>query len=179
MIKKQTIFIEHSDAEGENKIQTICEFGKGDIRVKSGLKNGLGIVSFDNANSPRIIGSKEKNQDQTINQLIRTADVVLKFEKVGSIDVVIEYLLDAKERMESIDNNFKKVVSSNIEAVSYDTKTMKLLIKFKGGNVYSYQDVSQDVCNNFMTSKSIGSYFYHHIKGKYQSEKVEVDKCIK
>lgn len=58
----------------------------------------------------------------------------------------------------------KPVTSSQIEAVGHDPKTNTLHIQFKGGNVYTYNNVSAQHHADMMSAESIGKHFHQHIK---------------
>jgi hypothetical protein len=64
-----------------------------------------------------------------------------------------------------------KVDSSNIHGVVYDGGTM--IVHFKNGTIYKYQDVPEDLHKQFMASVSKGSFFHHNIKGKFKTSKRE------
>jgi len=64
------------------------------------------------------------------------------------------------------------VKSSNIKAVGYNELKMKLRVEFKSGGTYEYKDVPRKVWMDFIESKSLGKYFFSHIKGKYSYEKI-------
>ncbi len=57
-----------------------------------------------------------------------------------------------------------KVESSNIDSVSYDIKTNELIIKFKSGNSYSYQNIDKAIVCNLLFADSIGKKFHDSIK---------------
>jgi hypothetical protein len=67
------------------------------------------------------------------------------------------------------------VQSSNIAAVGYDTANQVLAVKFSNGTVYHFKDVPADVIEAMKESESKGSFFSKAIRGKYESEKIEVD----
>jgi hypothetical protein len=51
-----------------------------------------------------------------------------------------------------------KVESSMLYAVGYDPKSKTLEVVFTKGNIWQYYDVPQDVYDDMINSKSIGSY---------------------
>jgi len=63
------------------------------------------------------------------------------------------------------------VESSNISALGYDEKTGELHVKFNSGTQYAYAGVPLDTYEELIQAESIGSFFYHHIKGKYGGRK--------
>lgn len=64
------------------------------------------------------------------------------------------------------------VTSSNITAVGYSEKT--LFVKFKQGEVYSYDGVSPKTYQSFINAPSKGIYFSKYILGKYISKPCKV-----
>lgn len=65
------------------------------------------------------------------------------------------------------------VESSNIGAITYLGKS--LYIQFKGGAVYRYFDVSQDVYTEMMKAESVGKAFHARVKNaEYKFEKLEL-----
>ena len=64
------------------------------------------------------------------------------------------------------------VKSSNIKAVGYDEGKMILRVRFYSGGTYEYKDVPRKVWMDFITSKSLGKYFYKNIRDKYKTTKV-------
>jgi hypothetical protein len=61
------------------------------------------------------------------------------------------------------------VKSSNIDAVNYFNKELR--IRFKSSGVYVYHNVPKKVFDKFMAAPSIGKYYSNNIKGKYDGEK--------
>jgi KTSC domain len=64
-----------------------------------------------------------------------------------------------------------KVQSSNIHAISYDAG--KMIVHFKGGGIYEFHDVPEDLHKQFMAAESKGSFFHHNVKGKFKTSKME------
>lgn len=58
----------------------------------------------------------------------------------------------------------KKVVSSNINSIGYDEKSMTLEVEFYDGKVYQYNPVTPIANRLLMSAESIGSYFSKNIK---------------
>ncbi len=65
------------------------------------------------------------------------------------------------------------VKSSNIQSVGYDAATRALEIEFKSGGVYRYHGVTLDEYHALVNSASLGSHFHHHIRSRYQSERMD------
>lgn len=57
------------------------------------------------------------------------------------------------------------VKSSNIAAVGY--KDGKMQIQFKGGGLYSYNNVPVDVFERLKKAPSVGKFFHRNVKGVY------------
>ena len=59
----------------------------------------------------------------------------------------------------------KPVVSSNVEAVGYDSYACELHVRFKGNKAtYVYPGVLRSDYNALMAAQSIGSHFIKHVK---------------
>lgn len=63
-----------------------------------------------------------------------------------------------------------KVESSNIASVGYEGGV--LIIEFKNGAVYQYDNVPIRVYDVMMKADSVGKYFNAHIKSKYNYRKI-------
>ena len=73
----------------------------------------------------------------------------------------------------------KDVKSSQIEAVGYDATSETLAIRFKGGSVYYYSNVSQGIHDDMVKAESVGAFFGKHIKphaDRYPFKKQVVEK---
>ena len=65
-----------------------------------------------------------------------------------------------------------EVKSSNIKAIGYVEDTNGLLVEFKSGAVYTYNDVPVEVYKALAGAESKGKYFAEHIKGVFEYQKV-------
>lgn len=66
----------------------------------------------------------------------------------------------------------KPVNSSNIAAVGYDAGQKVLAVQFKGGGMYHYKGVPQDLADKFVTAESMGRFLNQIIKPAFEYEKV-------
>lgn len=64
------------------------------------------------------------------------------------------------------------VKSSNIEAIGFDEGSETLQVEFKGGSLYQYFDVSEQVFNDFVQAGSKGRFLAQNIKGVYRYTRV-------
>lgn len=65
----------------------------------------------------------------------------------------------------------RPVTSSMFTAAGYDDSTFSLVLQFKStGEVRAYRDVSPDIADEALSSKSLGQYFNQNIKGKFEHE---------
>ena len=62
------------------------------------------------------------------------------------------------------------VNSSDLRSVGYEQGTLE--VEFKGGRIYQYFDVTEDVYEGLMNADSLGTYFNANIKNDYRCEKV-------
>lgn len=60
------------------------------------------------------------------------------------------------------------VRSSNLRSATYAPAAMLLTIHFRGGRVYSYVDVPQNVYSGLAAAYSAGRYFHYWIKKRYR-----------
>lgn len=58
------------------------------------------------------------------------------------------------------------VTSSNIEALALDPSAQRLSVKFKGGKVYAYENVSVAMFELLTMADSVGKAFQQHIKAQ-------------
>ena len=65
--------------------------------------------------------------------------------------------------------------SSNISKFGYKAAKKLLYIEFKDGGVYKFSKVSKKTYNDLIDAKSVSKFFHANIKGKFESEKVEID----
>ena len=62
------------------------------------------------------------------------------------------------------------VISFNIHSIGWENEMLR--IKFKNGDIYEYEDVTEDEYWHFKNADSIGGYYYIHIKGEYKGIKL-------
>ncbi len=63
--------------------------------------------------------------------------------------------------------DWKRLDSSNLDAMRYDPETKQLQVRFKSGRTYDYPEVPQDVADGLESAGSPGAYFNTAIKGVY------------
>ena len=63
--------------------------------------------------------------------------------------------------------------SSNIAAHGYDPATKTLAVQFKSGSLYHYDNVPEEVANEFKNAKSAGSFFAKSIRGNFEALRIE------
>lgn len=66
-----------------------------------------------------------------------------------------------------------EVTSSNVEEVGYDAEARTLEVMFRGGAVYQYHGVPEDVYLGLLDAPSVGGYLGRSIKGVYRCERLE------
>jgi len=87
----------------DNKIiQSIVEFGKGEIEMNSFVsEDGDGVVVTLNNHIPSEVG--EKTSTMTFEEAVDIADTIIIFENdLKALDVFIENLLEARSRLNDI-----------------------------------------------------------------------------
>lgn len=61
-----------------------------------------------------------------------------------------------------------RVSSSAISAIGYDPASMRMQIRFAGGNLHTFCRVPQDVFDRFMRAASKGGFYNSHIRDQYR-----------
>ena len=65
----------------------------------------------------------------------------------------------------------EKVESSNLVSIGYDASKRILEVEFKGGGLYTYSQVPEEVYTDLMRSSSKGKFFAAVIRPVYRGEK--------
>jgi len=65
------------------------------------------------------------------------------------------------------------VASSNVESIGYDAAECVLEVEFKGGAVYQYNGVPQELYNELCEADSVGSFVHRRIKTASECERIE------
>lgn len=66
-----------------------------------------------------------------------------------------------------------EIDSSNIVRTQYDTLTKKLVVEFKHGGSYVYDDVPHQIYTQFRLAPSQGSFFSKNISKTFKYKKAE------
>jgi len=139
----------HSD---DTSIQTLLKLVDSiSYEVKEELKSMLGILSdSDEIEHVKI--------DVNVFIKKRSKEEPVKEESTESTDPDIQ---EEKAAFEVDDHNdgFIKVESSNIDSIGYNKEEKKLLVKFKQGTIYSYEDATEDDFKYITEAMSVGSAF--------------------
>jgi hypothetical protein len=64
------------------------------------------------------------------------------------------------------------VQSTNLQAIGYDDAARILALEFKSGAVFHYTNVPVGLWERLRDAPSPGTFFYHHIKGKFDAVKM-------
>lgn len=65
------------------------------------------------------------------------------------------------------------VSSSMANTIAYDPQEQILQLEFHNGAIYQYSGVEEDTWEDLQAADSIGSFYNHNIKGRYQSERID------
>jgi hypothetical protein len=65
-----------------------------------------------------------------------------------------------------------QIESSNLVETEYDTATKKLVVEFKNGTKYEYEDVPHQLYTSFRSSESQGKFFTSEISKKFKYKKL-------
>lgn len=63
--------------------------------------------------------------------------------------------------------------SSNLEHAQYFPSTKKLIVTFRGGTKYQYENVPESVFEGLCDAPSAGGYFGTYIRHDYEGQKIE------
>ena len=76
-------------------------------------------------------------------------------------------------KSEKIDGTkiINEVESSNLSKTEYDTATKKMLVTFKNGLQYEYEDVPHQTYTRFRMSESQGKFFNSNISKVFKYKK--------
>lgn len=77
-----------------------------------------------------------------------------------------------KYSVEYTPEEMRKVSSSMINSIGYESKTQKLRIEFSKGQEYVYFDVPSHVYRDLMSASSVGRHFIANVRDYYQYERV-------
>jgi hypothetical protein len=65
-----------------------------------------------------------------------------------------------------------KIESTNIVETEYDTSNKKLIVEFKNGAKYEYEDIPHQLYTGFRMSESQGKFFNSEIAKKFKYKKL-------
>jgi len=68
------------------------------------------------------------------------------------------------------------VNSSNIARIGFDSQLNKLVVQFKTGKYYEYENVPENLYLNMVNSQSIGKYFNTYIRNNFPYRELVIDK---
>ena len=64
------------------------------------------------------------------------------------------------------------VLSTEIEWIGYERKTRMLQVEFIEGGIYQYQNVSENIYEDFLTADSHTRFFETFVKGRYPYRRI-------
>lgn len=77
-----------------------------------------------------------------------------------------------EEEITVYDYDHSEKSSSNIRQARYRPHQKKLNVVFQNGSEYEYDEVPQDVIDDWMKADSLGSYHYNHIRTAFPYHQV-------
>lgn len=69
--------------------------------------------------------------------------------------------------------SFSTDKSSNIKSVGYEGDTKTLMVEFKNGSKYVYEDVPVELFEAFGKADSAGRFFFANVRGKYKFSRMQ------
>jgi len=64
------------------------------------------------------------------------------------------------------------VQSTAVERIAYEAKSHVLFVTFKDGDLYSYENVPEEVYRAFLASQSKGGFFACQIRDRYPYQRI-------
>lgn len=75
-----------------------------------------------------------------------------------------DHIIDGIERF--------PIESSNLHSIGYDHARRVLAVGFNSGAVFHYSNVDLGTWERFVEAPSKGSFFAHHVKGRFRGDKM-------
>jgi len=66
-----------------------------------------------------------------------------------------------------------EVDSSNIERIAHDEESKVVLVEFKSGAIWGYDDCDSQLYNQFKNAPSVGKFFFANIKNSHSAERLQ------
>jgi len=66
-----------------------------------------------------------------------------------------------------------EIESSNLKSTEYDTESKKLVVEFKNGMKYEYDEVPHNIYAQFRLSESQGKFFNTNISKTFKYKKLD------
>jgi hypothetical protein len=70
-------------------------------------------------------------------------------------------------------SDFIYIASTNIECVKFDEANNTTYVKFLSGSTYAYYNTPPELFDRLIAAESVGSFFAHNYKYKFNYEKIE------
>lgn len=67
---------------------------------------------------------------------------------------------------------WEEVDSSNITRIAFDEEEERIIIEFKDGGQYAYDECPRELFERFRLAPSIGKFFYANIKNSHTFERL-------
>ena len=62
--------------------------------------------------------------------------------------------------------------SKNVESTQYTKEEKILVVKFRSGGIYRYNNFPADQWEELLKAESVGSFINKHVRGNYTTEKI-------
>jgi hypothetical protein len=66
-----------------------------------------------------------------------------------------------------------EIESSNLKSTEYDTESKNLVVEFKNGIKYEYDEIPHNIFAQLRLSESQGKFFNTHIAKSYKYKKID------
>jgi len=148
----------------------IGDLSLADSTEKEEYKSVISYVGYSDDTSLSTVSALTDSLSQSFKESLENLDL-LEDESLEQVKISITLYTKNKEQElvepEPVEYNgeFIKVESSNVDSVAYDKENKKILVKFKQGTLYSYEDCEEEDFKYIINATSVGSAFSDFKKG--------------
>ncbi len=83
-----------------------------------------------------------------------------------------------ENKTENTGVKWRKVESSNLDAIFYDSGKQTLDVRFKNGNHYQYFEVPEETYKAFLAAESAGKFFHSAVRAAFKYAKIEKEQPL-
>lgn len=64
------------------------------------------------------------------------------------------------------------VISSNVEALGHDEAARRLVVKYRGGVLWEYDEVPREKMDALLAADSVGGFLHREIRGRHEGRRI-------